>query len=114
MASSSPQQQVASPQQKAAMPQQNQQSLLPQPAVPPQMAEAAQTLSAGLWPAFARQANLGQALAAGLPPAPMNAKAEQQPALNNGGLWTNLAALPSEWLSSSMRIAWQYFLCTDS
>lgn len=61
----------------------------------PQMSEAAQTIAAGVWPAFARQ--VPQAMAAGLSnglaAAPMNAKAEQQPDLNNGGIWTNLAAL---------------------
>lgn len=63
------------------------------PVVTPQMAEAAQTIAAGMWPAFARQ--VPQALAAGQPglAAPMNAKAAQQPDLNNGGIWTNLAAL---------------------
>jgi len=66
--------------------------LAPEPAVSPQMSEAAQTIAAGMFPAFAHQ--VPQALAAGLPSAsPMNAKAEQQPDLNNAGIWSNLAAL---------------------
>lgn len=66
--------------------------LVPEPVVAPQMSEAAQTIAAGMWPAFTRQ--VPQALAAGLPAtAPMNTKAGQQPDLNNGGIWTNLAAL---------------------
>lgn len=68
--------------------------LVPESVVTPQMSEAAQTIAAGVWPAFAHQ--VPQALAAGpsgLATAPMNTKAEQQPDLNNGGIWTNLAAL---------------------
>jgi len=66
--------------------------LSPEAAVSPQMSEAAQTIAAGMFPAFAHQ--VPQALAAGLPSvSPMNAKAEQQPDLNNAGIWSNLAAL---------------------
>jgi len=66
--------------------------LIPEPVVTPQMSEAAQTIAAGMFPAFAHQ--VPQALAAGLPSAsPMNVKAEQQPDLNNAGIWSNLAAL---------------------
>lgn len=66
------------------------------PRVTPQMDEAAQTIASGLFPSFARQ--VPQALAAGLEhdslsTAPMSAKVGQQPDLNNGGIWTNLAAL---------------------
>lgn len=65
--------------------------LIPE-AVSPQMSEAAQMIAGGLFPAFTHQ--VPQALAAGLPAAsPMSAKAEQQPDLNNAGIWSNLAAL---------------------
>jgi len=65
--------------------------LIPE-AVSPQMSEAAQMIAGGLFPAFTHQ--VPQALAAGLPSAsPMSAKAEQQPDLNNAGIWSNLAAL---------------------
>lgn len=58
----------------------------------PQISEAAQTIAAGMFPAFAHQ--VPQALAAGLPSAStMNAKAAAQPDLNNAGIWSNLAAL---------------------
>jgi hypothetical protein len=64
----------------------------PRLASEPQMSEAAQTIVAGMFPAFAHQ--VPQIMATGLPKAaPMNTKAEQQPDLNNAGIWSNLAAL---------------------
>jgi hypothetical protein len=79
-----PQMMVATPQQAG-----------PEPVVTPQMDQAAQTIAAGVFPAFARQVPQAMAagLSSGLAAAPMNAKAEQQPDLNNGGIWSNLAAL---------------------
>jgi hypothetical protein len=86
-------QQPQQQQQQAAMPQQP----MGQPVerlLPPKMDEAAQTIAAGVWPSFSRQVSSALAAGpAGLPAPPMNAKAEQQPDLNNSGIWTNLAAL---------------------
>mmetsp|Transcript_83854 Transcript_83854/g.130918 ORF Transcript_83854/g.130918 Transcript_83854/m.130918 type:complete len:254 (-) Transcript_83854:65-826(-) len=66
--------------------------LIPEPVMTTQMQEAAQTIAAGVFPAFARQ--VPQALAAGLAPPPqaaMNAKVET--GASNGDIWSNLAAL---------------------